>query len=227
MHIRKSASDCDSSFGPCPAAVPKAAWRSPSNRRSSSCRCGPPSGKRHRTRSGKRPASNRNGGRNEIGMTGRLHRNTQRWAGLLRDAHRKTGWMRAEAAGDPGPWSQQAILEGQVGRRRPARHCARICPQDVLPCLTKPVSSITRTASASAKRSRAVVARQVNVDGQNGQLPDRRVRRLCIQARECFRRSRAVSAEGLDGRPCRLAQAPRASASGTLSRKSCPHDGGA
>jgi SRSO17 transposase len=25
----------------------------------------------------------------------------------------KTGWMRAEAAGDPGPWRQQAIL----GRR--------------------------------------------------------------------------------------------------------------
>ncbi|MCV3243872.1 MULTISPECIES: IS701 family transposase [Mesorhizobium] len=30
--------------------------------------------------------------------------------GLLRDGHRKTGWMRAEAAGDPGPWRQQAIL---------------------------------------------------------------------------------------------------------------------
>ena len=30
--------------------------------------------------------------------------------GLLSDEHRKTGWMRAEAAGDPGPWRQQAIL---------------------------------------------------------------------------------------------------------------------
>ncbi|TGP14708.1 IS701 family transposase [Mesorhizobium sp. M2D.F.Ca.ET.233.01.1.1] len=30
--------------------------------------------------------------------------------GLLRDEHRKTGWMRAKAAGDPGPWRQQAIL---------------------------------------------------------------------------------------------------------------------
>jgi SRSO17 transposase len=29
---------------------------------------------------------------------------------LLGDARRKTGWMRAEAAGDPGPWRQQAIL---------------------------------------------------------------------------------------------------------------------
>src|SRR6202163_3436895 len=29
---------------------------------------------------------------------------------LLRGAERKTGWKRAEAAGDPGPWRQQAIL---------------------------------------------------------------------------------------------------------------------
>jgi len=33
--------------------------------------------------------------------------------GLLGDEQRKIGWMRAEAAGDPGPWRQQAIL----GRR--------------------------------------------------------------------------------------------------------------
>src|SRR3978361_2192258 len=33
--------------------------------------------------------------------------------GLLGEEQRKTGWMRAEAAGDPGPWRQQAIL----GRR--------------------------------------------------------------------------------------------------------------
>ena len=36
-------------------------------------------------------------------------------AGLFLDSlfgneRRKTGWMRAEAAGDPGPWRQQAIL---------------------------------------------------------------------------------------------------------------------
>ena len=30
--------------------------------------------------------------------------------GLLGNGPRKTGWMRAEAAGDPGPWRQQAIL---------------------------------------------------------------------------------------------------------------------
>src|SRR3954471_8943710 len=36
-------------------------------------------------------------------------------AGLFLDAllgpeRRKTGWMRAEAGGDPGPWRQQALL---------------------------------------------------------------------------------------------------------------------
>src|SRR5437764_15161845 len=30
--------------------------------------------------------------------------------GLLGDERRKTGWMRAEAAGDPGRWRQQAAL---------------------------------------------------------------------------------------------------------------------
>ena len=30
--------------------------------------------------------------------------------GLLGDERRKTGWMRAEAAGDAGRWPQQAIL---------------------------------------------------------------------------------------------------------------------
>ena len=44
--------------------------------------------------------------------------------GLLGDERRKTGWMRAEAAGDPGPWRQQAVL----GRNRwDAEHCATWC----------------------------------------------------------------------------------------------------
>jgi SRSO17 transposase len=30
--------------------------------------------------------------------------------GLLSEERRKTGWMRAEAAGDPGPWRQQGLL---------------------------------------------------------------------------------------------------------------------
>lgn len=31
---------------------------------------------------------------------------------LLSNEPRKTGWMRAEAAGDSGPWRQQALLGG-------------------------------------------------------------------------------------------------------------------
>src|SRR5262249_34754799 len=30
--------------------------------------------------------------------------------GLLSEEQRKTGWMRSEAAGDPGPWRQQELL---------------------------------------------------------------------------------------------------------------------
>jgi SRSO17 transposase len=34
--------------------------------------------------------------------------------GLLGSEQRKTGWMRAEAAGDEGPWRQQALLDRSV-----------------------------------------------------------------------------------------------------------------
>ncbi len=34
--------------------------------------------------------------------------------GLLGPERRKTGWMRAGAAGDPGPWRQQAVLGRSV-----------------------------------------------------------------------------------------------------------------
>src|ERR1043166_5399599 len=46
--------------------------------------------------------------------------------GLLGPERRKTGWMRAEAAGDPGPWRQQAIL----GRGRWAADALRDLVRD-------------------------------------------------------------------------------------------------
>ena len=46
--------------------------------------------------------------------------------GLLGAERRKTGWMRAEAAGDPGPWLQQAIL----GRGRWAADALRDVVRD-------------------------------------------------------------------------------------------------
>lgn len=43
---------------------------------------------------------------------------------LLGNEPRKTGWMRAEAAGDSGPWRQQAVLGVGVGTPTP---CATLC----------------------------------------------------------------------------------------------------
>ena len=39
-----------------------------------------------------------------------LFRRNDFWTACSGSEPRKTGWMRAEAAGDPGPWRQQAIL---------------------------------------------------------------------------------------------------------------------
>jgi SRSO17 transposase len=47
--------------------------------------------------------------------------------GLLGEERRKTGWMSAEAAGDPGPWRQQELLGRDLGCRCPARSGARLC----------------------------------------------------------------------------------------------------
>jgi SRSO17 transposase len=51
-------------------------------------------------------------------------------AGLFLDAllgpeRRKTGWMRAEAAGDPGPWRQQALLDRSRWEADALRHLVR------------------------------------------------------------------------------------------------------
>src|SRR5450432_838197 len=48
--------------------------------------------------------------------------------GLLGDEQRKTGWMREEAAGDPGPWRQQALL-GRDQWEADALRDTRVCRQ--------------------------------------------------------------------------------------------------
>jgi hypothetical protein len=50
--------------------------------------------------------------------------------GLLGNEPRKTGWMRAEAAGDPGPWRQQAM---QMSGARSPRHISEGAPCFFLP----------------------------------------------------------------------------------------------
>ncbi|MEY9460350.1 hypothetical protein ABH973_000763 [Bradyrhizobium ottawaense] len=44
--------------------------------------------------------------------------------GLLGNEPRKTGWMRAEAAGDPARGASRRSWVGAVGCRRAARYCA-------------------------------------------------------------------------------------------------------
>jgi SRSO17 transposase len=66
--------------------------------------------------------------------------------GLLGEARRKTGWMRAAVAGDPGPWRQQAIL----GRGRWDADALRDIVRDyVIEHLAdeEPYWSLTRPAS--------------------------------------------------------------------------------
>ena len=47
--------------------------------------------------------------------------------GLLGDEPRKTGWMRAEAAGDPGPWHSRQFWAVGIGTLTPyAISCATI-----------------------------------------------------------------------------------------------------
>ena len=46
--------------------------------------------------------------------------------GLLGNEPRKTGWMRAEAAGDPGPWPMRSI-ENRLTLTMPGRGTQQYC----------------------------------------------------------------------------------------------------
>src|SRR6202051_4583013 len=61
--------------------------------------------------------------------------------GVWGDERRKTGWMRAEAAGDPGPWRQQAIL----GRGRWDADTLRDTVRDL--CVGEPTAGPDRSES--------------------------------------------------------------------------------
>src|SRR5215213_7033106 len=85
-------------------------------------------------------------------------------AGLFLDAllgpeRRKTGWMRAEAAGDPGPWRQQALL----GRATWSADALRDVVRDyVVETLCEPDAVLVLDETGFLKQGRAScgVARQ-------------------------------------------------------------------
>jgi SRSO17 transposase len=79
--------------------------------------------------------------------------------GLLGPERRKTGWMRAEAAGDPGPWRQQAIL----GRGRWEADALRdVVREYAVETLADPAAVLVADETGFLKQGRAScgVARQ-------------------------------------------------------------------
>ena len=115
--------------------------------------------------------------------------------GLLGEERRKTGWMRAEAAGDPGPWRQQAIL----GRGRwNADDLRDIVRNYALETLADDNAVLVIDATGFLKQGKAScgVGRQYTGSagkacprgGGDHQLSDRRVCLLCIAAWPCLYR---------------------------------------
>src|ERR671921_2518156 len=85
-------------------------------------------------------------------------------AGLFLDAllgpeRRKTGWMRAEAAGDPGPWRQQALLGRALWDADALRDVVR---DDVVETLAEPDAVLVLDETGFLKQGKAScgVARQ-------------------------------------------------------------------
>src|SRR5829696_2162705 len=107
-------------------------------------------------------------------------------AGLFLDAllgpeRRKTGWMRAEAAGDPGPWRQQALL----GRAQWDADALRDVVRDyVVGTLSEPDAVLVVDETGFLKQGKASCGVGAPVHGlgrQDHELPDRRVRGLRVR----------------------------------------------
>src|SRR5271157_1241576 len=118
--------------------------------------------------------------------------------GLLGNEPRKTGWMRAEAAGDPGPWRQQAIL----GRGRWDAEALRDIVRDyALETLAdeEAVLVIDETGFLKQGKASCGVARQYT--GSAGKITNCQIGRLlCVAPRPCLHRPGTLSAKGMDGR---------------------------
>jgi hypothetical protein len=91
--------------------------------------------------------------------------------GLLGDERRKTGWMRAEAAGDPGPWRQQAIL----GRGRWDADALRDVVRDyVVEHLAADEAVLVIDETGFLKQGRASCGVSLNTPAPRGRSPTAR-----------------------------------------------------
>ena len=123
--------------------------------------------------------------------------------GPLGDERRKAGWMRAEAAGDPGPWRQQAVL----GRDRWDADALRdLVRDDATEHLAdeNAVLVIDETGFLKQGKASCGVARQYT--GSAGKITNCQIGVFAATCRvtACFHRSGALFAEGLDRHPARL-----------------------
>jgi DDE superfamily endonuclease len=77
--------------------------------------------------------------------------------GLLGPGRRKTGWMRAEAAGDPGPWRQQAVLGRSAWDAEALRDVVRdyVVRDYVVETLASPAAVLVIDETGFLKRGKA------------------------------------------------------------------------
>src|SRR6478672_10210163 len=119
--------------------------------------------------------------------------------GLFGDERRKTGWMRAEAAGDPGPWRQQAVL----GRDRWDADALRDLVRDYATEHLADENAVLVADDRVSQARQGIVRSSAAIcwfGGQNYELSDRCFCCLRVASRPCFHRSGALFAEGLDRR---------------------------
>jgi SRSO17 transposase len=106
-----------------------------------------------------------------------LQERVARSAGLFLDAllgpeRRKTGWMRAEAAGDPGPWRQQALL----GRARWDADALRDVVRDyVVETLSGPDAVLVVDETGFLKQGRASCGVGRQYTGSAGKITNRQI----------------------------------------------------
>ena len=128
--------------------------------------------------------------------------------GLLGDERRKTGWMRAEAAGDPGPWRQQAILGRGCWDAEGLRDIVRDYVVETLAAddavLVIDETGFLKQGPSLLKRLGILRCRTsvYRLGRQDNELPDRRVRHVCVGARPCLCRPGFVLAQELVRQSC-------------------------
>jgi hypothetical protein len=108
---------------------------------------------------------------------------------LLNEEPRKTGWMRAEAAGDPGPYRKQELLGRDRWTQTSQRDLVRRPSVSVMKARCWP-------SEQHVVRSGATIHRLGRKDHE---LSGGGVRDLCVASRG--HGPRALSAEELNGRP--------------------------